>query len=120
MILVDTSVWVEHFQGTDRTVDLADLLEADEVLLHGWVLGELALGGAERGTVVRDLGRLPSAPEIDDREVLELIFERRLFGRGIGWVDAQLLASSLVARCGFWTFDRRLATTARDLGLSLH
>lgn len=119
MILVDTSVWVEHFRGADRTADLTDLLEANEVLLHPWVLGELALGGVDRNTVLRDLQSLPCAPEIDGAEILELVFDRRLFGRGIGWVDSHLLASSLVAGSGFWTFDGRLAATAGELGIGV-
>lgn len=120
MILVDTSVWVEHFRGTASAVVLPELLDANTVLLHPWVLGELALGGLgpQRRSVLADLRRLPAAPGVADEEVLGLIFDRGLSGRGIGWVDAHLLASALVATSDFWTRDRRLAETARSLGLT--
>ncbi len=119
MILVDTSVWVEHFRGTDRAAGLVELLEADEVLLHPWVLGELALGslGPRRDAVISDLKRLPTAPRVPDDEVLVLIQDRGIAGRGISWVDAQLLASALVGRSSLWTFDTALAAEADLLHL---
>jgi predicted nucleic acid-binding protein len=80
VILVDTSVWVEFFKGTARSRALADLLEADEVLLHPWVLGELVLGGLARGhdAQVADLRQLPPAPVVAESEVIELILSRGL------------------------------------------
>jgi len=119
VILVDTSVWVEHFRGSRRADRLADLLEDGQVLLHPWVLGELVLGGLgpDPAAIVADLRRLPAAPEIPHTEVLALILERRLAGRGIGWVDAHLVASALVARCDLWTADMRLDGVARELGV---
>lgn len=120
MILVDTSVWVEHFRGSSGAETLGELLDANAVLLHPWVLGELVLGGLgpRRRSVVADLRALPAAPGVPDEEILELILDRRLSGRGIGWVDAHLLASALVAASDLWTLDRRLAETARNLGLT--
>ncbi len=119
MILVDTSVWVEHFRGDRRADRLADLLADDQVLLHPWVLGELALGGlgSRRSAVLADLGRLPAAPEVPHPEVIDLIVNRRLAGLGIGWVDAHLLASALVAGSGLWTLDTRLDGAARGAGV---
>lgn len=120
MILVDTSVWVEHFRGSPRAADLSELLVENNVLLHPWVLGELALGGLERArhSAIDDLARLPAAPAVADEEVLDLISSRRLWGRGIGWVDVHLLASAMVARCPVWTLDGRLAGAAHDLGIA--
>ena len=123
MILVDTSVWVDFFRGTERAADLAEHLESNLVLLHPWVLGELVLGGLgpRRKSVIADLKRLPAAPLIPDEEVLELILVRQLSGRGVGWVDVHLLATALVAECGLWTFDGNLGGVARDLGVvSVH
>lgn len=119
MILVDTSVWVDFFRGMARAEGLAPLLEANEALLHPWVLGELVLGGLgdRRGQAIDDLKLLPAAPRVSDDEALELIAARRLFGRGIGWVDAHLLGSALVAECELWTFDSRLAGAAREVGI---
>lgn len=120
MILVDTSVWIEHFRGTARAARLLALLETDQVLMHPWILGELALGGlgSNREAALDDLRRLPAAPTIEDAEVLELVLARQLSGRGIGWIDAQLLAAALVRGCGVWTFDAALAAVASDLGLA--
>ena len=73
--------------------------------------------GPRRESVIADLKRLPALPLVPDEEVLELILARRLSGRGIGWVDAHLLASALVAGCGLWTFDGHLGAVARDLGV---
>lgn len=121
MILVDTSVWVDFFRGTERATGLAARLDANDVLLHPWVLGELVLGGLgpRRESVVVDLQRLPTAPIVADVEVIELIHARRLFSRGIGWVDVHLLAAALVADSDLWTFDGTLAEVARDLGVRL-
>lgn len=120
MTLVDTSVWVDFFRGAERAASLATLLQDDEVSLHPWVLGELVLGGLgpRRQSVIADLERLPGAPRVPDAEVLELIEARGLSGRGVGWVDAHLLASALVAGSGLWTFDRGLAAVASELGLA--
>lgn len=120
MTLVDTSVWVDYFRGADRAAQLATLLEDDEVSLHPWVLGELALGnlGTQRHAVIDDLRRLPAATRIADREVFQLVEARHLAGRGSGWVDAHLLAAALVTGSGLWTFDRKLAQTASELGIA--
>lgn len=118
--MVDTSVWVDHFRGSPRAADLSGLLEANLVLLHPWVLGELILGGlgARRKAVIADLERLPAAAGVADREVLDLVLSRPLWGRGIGWVDAHLLASAMVERSALWTLDGRLAGAAGDLGVA--
>ena len=120
MTLADTSIWVNFFRGVSRAGALRDLLEADEILLHPWVLGELVLGslGPRQDSVIADLQRLPAAPGVPNDEVLSFVVGRQLSGRGIGWVDAHLLASALVSRCRLWTFDRALAAAAKDLGLA--
>jgi hypothetical protein len=119
LTLADTSVWVDFFRGTTTANTLGDLLETNEILLHPWVLGELVLGGLgpQREAIVADLRRLPTAPCVPDDDALELVVGRQLWGRGIGWVDVQLLASALVTGCGLWTFDRSLAAAAEDIGL---
>jgi predicted nucleic acid-binding protein len=120
MILVDTTVWVDYLHGAERAAGLEVLLDQDQVLTHPWVIGELAVGGIgpNREEILADLAKLPGAPVIRDEEVVELVSGRRLYGRGIGWVDAQLLASALVAGARLWTSDRRLAEVALGLGLS--
>jgi hypothetical protein len=116
LILVDTSVWIDHLRSRDAR--LVTLLEADQVLVHPWVLGELALGTlADRERFLTLLSRLPSLrPEPDDR-IFAFIDDKRLFGRGIGWVDTGLLAACASRPCRLLTHDRRLASVARALDL---
>lgn len=118
MILVDTSVWVDHFGSGDRL--LVRLLADRMVLGHPFVRGELALGNLrQRRTILGDLSDLPQAPVADDEEVIAFINRRALFGRGIGFVDAHLLASvQLVGGASLWTRDKRLRAVAEQLGLA--
>jgi predicted nucleic acid-binding protein len=116
MVLVDTSVWIQHFRRGEPT--LADHLSEGLVLMHPFVSGELACGTLKnRGAIRSDLDALPSAKLASNTEVLQLIEDRRLWGRGLGWVDVHLLASALLSHCGFWTLDRKVAEAARRLGL---
>ena len=108
MILVDTSVWVDHLRRDNRA--LSNLLLEGRVLCHPFVIGELACGNMRaRSTILEHLSFLPRAPVADDREVLSLIERRKLWGTGIGWVDAHLLASAVLAQSALWTQDRTLA-----------
>ncbi len=118
MILVDTSVWVEHLRrGLPR---LATLLQEGEVLIHPWVIGELACGNLRnRGDVLELLQGLPAAVVASDSEVLLLIEREQLMGRGIGYVDAHLLASTKLSHAQLWTQDRRLAALAKERGLAM-
>jgi predicted nucleic acid-binding protein len=117
MILVDTSVWVDHLRGGEPR--LAEALEAGRVLMHPFVLGELACGNLQnRGEVLQLLGELPAATAATDAEVLGFIERRALMGRGIGYVDVHLLASvALEGTARLWTRDKRLAAVAADLKL---
>ena len=117
MILVDTSVWVDHLKKRDQTLE--GLLEAGRVLAHPFVIGELALGNLRRRDVVLDaLRHLPRATVATDRETLDFIDRHALFGLGIGYVDAHLLAAArLSADALLWTRDGRLARAADRLGL---
>jgi hypothetical protein len=118
MILVDTSVWVDHLR--DGAPALAAVLEQGSVLMHPFVLGELACGNLKnRGEVLRLLGELPAAPMATDPEALNYIERRALMGRGIGYVDVHLLASvALAGAARLWTRDKRLAAVAADLKLA--
>jgi predicted nucleic acid-binding protein len=117
VILVDTSVWVEHLRhGLPR---LATLLQECEVLIHPWVIGELACGNLRnRQQILELLQGLPMATVASDAEVLLLIERDRLMGRGIGYVDAHLLASARLSHCRLWTQDRRMAAVAQEQGLA--
>lgn len=117
MLLADTSVWIDHFRQNRSS--LATCLSEGLILMHPWVYGELACGNLKnRSAILSDLKALPSAMPARDVDVLALIENRGLRGRGLGWVDMHLLASALLSNCRFWTLDKRLASAARDLGLS--
>jgi predicted nucleic acid-binding protein len=117
VILVDTSVWSQHIRR--EVAALSALLEAGEVLAHPFVVGELVLGNLrDRAAVLEDFRLLPQAVVAAHEEVLELVERNRLFGRGIGYVDAHLLAAaSLSQDTLLWTFDKKLAAAAVQLEL---
>jgi predicted nucleic acid-binding protein len=119
VILVDTSVWVDHLRTGDRV--LGQLLDSGEVLGHRFVTGELALGNLrERDLVLSTLRELPQATVASDDEVLHFIDRQALFGLGIGYVDAHLLAAvRLTAGAKLWTRDRRFQAAATQLGLAM-
>jgi predicted nucleic acid-binding protein len=116
MVLVDSSVWIEHFRKGQP--QFAKLLNEASVLMHPFILGELACGNLKnRADILRDLEDLPQALAATHEETLELMSKRKLWGRGIGWIDAHLVASALLSHCRFWTFDERLHKAAADIGV---
>ena len=116
MILVDNSVWIEHFRaGSDR---LRTLLLDEQVLCHPSIVGEVACGTLQnRSEILSMLKALPEVHLLEHEEVLSFLDTRRLYGRGIGWVDAHLLASTLLTRCTLWTFDKPLRRAATALNV---
>jgi len=120
MILVDTSVWIDHLRAGDAA--LTTLLEAERVLTHPFIIGELALGSLrDRQTVLDALRDLPAAIPATDDEVQRMIDVVPLHGLGIGYVDAHLLASArLTGSSKLWTRDRRLLAAAERLQLAAH
>jgi predicted nucleic acid-binding protein len=119
VILVDTSVWVDHLRAGSQA--LVELLEAGTVLSHPFVLGELALGNLRQRNIVLDaVSDLPQASVATDVEVLHFIGSHRLFGCGIGYVDSHLLAAvRLTVGAALWTRDTRLQSVAERLGLAM-
>jgi predicted nucleic acid-binding protein len=119
VILVDTSVWVDHFRSGDD--DLQSLLNAAQVLAHPFVTGELALGNIQKRAAILDaLNGLPQASVASNEEVLRFIDQQSLFGLGIGYIDAHLLAAvRLSSQALLWTRDKRLQAAASRLGLSM-
>lgn len=118
MILVDTSVWIDHLRRGDAGLTVA--LESGEVLTHPFVIGEIALGSLRhREQVLEALGDLPFVMVAGEAEVSFLIERYRLYGRGIGYIDAHLLAATLITPgCLFWTRDKRLEAIATELAIS--
>jgi predicted nucleic acid-binding protein len=119
VILVDTSVWVDHLR-TGNAV-LFDRLNAGRILTHPLIIGELALGDLrQRIAVLEALADLPQAVTATNLEVLHFIGHRHLSGRGIGYVDVHLLAATqLTTGAALWTHDKRLQSVAERLGLAM-
>ena len=117
MILADTSIWIDHFRSPNPT--LIRLMQANELLMHPYVIGELAMGSiAERKLRLRLWAMLPTLSVASLEEILTLVEGRRLYSRGIGFADANLLASSLAqSGTSLWTRDRRLRDVAQELGV---
>lgn len=117
MILADTSVWIDHLNRGDRTLN--SLLQAGQVFMHPFILGEVALGSVRnRKQVLEILHDLPRTVVAEDREVLRLIEDWELAGSGIGYGDVHLLSAVLLTpRTRLWTRDRRLLRVAQQLSL---
>jgi predicted nucleic acid-binding protein len=117
LILVDTSIWIDHLRSADAK--LQTLLQNDQVVTHPFIRLELALGSiASREKVLADLALLPQAPVVASEELFSLIEHKMLHRRGIGLTDLQLLCSALFDRSiSIWTRDRRLGEIANELGL---
>jgi predicted nucleic acid-binding protein len=119
VILADTSVWVDHLRrGNAR---FPEVLRARAIVCHPFVIGELALGYLNpRESILQDLQDLPRCVIASDDEVLHLIGRHGLHGRGIGYVDAHLLAAvRITAGSALWTFDKRLHRVAVELGSAM-
>lgn len=119
MILVDTSIWIDHFRNRNET--LARLLDKRRVLVHPFVVGELALGNLRQREIILDaLQDLPGAVVAHNDEVLRFIEQHSLFGQGIGYIDAHVLAAvRLTPDASLWTRDKRLLGAAHRLSLAV-
>ncbi len=116
MVLVDTSIWINHFRSGDS--HLEKLLLNCEVSCHPYIIGELACGNLKnRQEILSLLQELPQAPVIDSAEFLYFVEQHELHGRGIGFVDIHLLASAILGHMLLWTGDKRLQSAIVDLHL---
>jgi predicted nucleic acid-binding protein len=119
-ILVDTSVWIRFLSNrAPYAGELDGLLSQDEVAGHDFVYGELLIGDkGGRKQLLANYVRMDQAPVVPHSEVVAFVGERKLHGRGIGWIDAHLLASALVGRLRLWTADPPLAALAGEFGIA--
>ena len=114
MILADTSVWIDHFRKGNKK--LAALLKEGQVSCHPFIVGELACGNIKnRDEILSMLAALPGIQIADHEEVIHFISRHKLHGKGIGLIDAHLLASSLLSGYKLWTLDKSLASIAKTL-----
>lgn len=120
IVLVDTSVWIRFLSNrAPYAAELDHLLSRDEVSGHDFVYGELLIGDkGERKQLLAGYEQMHQAPMVSHGEVVVFVRGRRLYGRGIGWIDAHLLASALVGRLKLWTADPRLAILAQEFGIA--
>lgn len=117
MILVDTSLWIDHLRAGSPALVVA--LQADQVCTHTYVIGELACGNlGNRQEVLALLQALPRLAAATDDELLFFIEKHRLMGRGIGYIDAHLLAATTINAASLWTRDKRLKVIAEEMNLA--
>jgi predicted nucleic acid-binding protein len=117
VVIVDTSVWINHFNSSD--LNLVALLESNRVLMHDFVIGEIACGSLKaRVQKLELLNNLPRPAIADISEVLFFIERNKLMSKVIGFVDTHLLASASISKCKVWTYDKRLQLAAEQLKLS--
>jgi len=118
MILVDTSVWMDHLHFVNE--DLKKLLLSSQVCTHPYVLGELSCGNiSNRKEILSLLRALPKIDAVLDEEVFVLIEGRKLFGKGLGFIDIHLLAAALIHHVHIWTKDKSLQRVAKEFGISI-
>ncbi len=116
MILVDTSVWVNHLRNNDE--HLKKILMDGDVVCHTHIIGELAYGNiSNRKEIISLLQSLPLIPQVEFDEYLYFIEINHLYGKGIGYVDIHLLASAKLAQAKLWTVDKRLNTAAAKFAI---
>jgi predicted nucleic acid-binding protein len=116
MVLVDTSVWIDHFNKIDSR--LIELLENDVVVMHQYVSGELACGNIKnRDEILGLLSTLPEATKVTHDEILHFIDKHRLFGKGLGYIDVHLLASCVIDDVDLYTRDKQLSKVAKWLNV---
>jgi len=119
MILADTSVWIEYFR--DDLPELGERLRRHEVVMHAFVVGELACGNfSNRKATMELLQQLRSVTVAEHDEVMTFIRSQKLYGRGVGYVDVHLLAGAAIDQCQFWTLDKRLNAVAASIGISVN
>jgi predicted nucleic acid-binding protein len=117
MVLVDTSIWVDHFNLGDNS--LKYLLNENDVATHPFILGELACGNIKnRKLIFTFLNALPSISEISKEEFYLILDQHRLFGIGLGFIDIHLLASALISQCLIYTRDKILLASAIKLKIA--
>ncbi len=119
-VLVDTSVWIRFLSNrAPYATELDALLSRDEVSGHDFVYGELLIGDkGGRKKLLAEYELMDQATMVAHDEVVAFVRDRKLHGRGIGWIDAHLLASALVGRLRLWTADPPLAMLARELKIA--
>ena len=116
MVMVDTSVWILHLrQGSPR---LVSLLNDGDVMCHPFIIGEFSCGYLKnRSDILSLLRSLVSAEQVEHEEALRFVESNNLIGKGLGYIDVHLLASSVLSEVPIWTLDRKLRTASSKIGV---
>jgi len=119
MVLVDTSVWVDHLvKGDDQ---LRDLLANEDVIIHPFIVGELACGNIKnRSEILPLLNSLPCSTIADNIEVMKFIEDNALYGQGLGFIDIHLICACFLSHSVIWTRDKSLSKVARKFGINIY
>ena len=115
-ILADTSIWVDYLRHKDAPI--LNHLSLGDVVMHDYVIGEMMLGGLSQAKLAM-LSQMRRCQCASHDEVMHLIGERKLAGRGLGYVDSHLLAAALTDRLQLWTLDKALQQAAQEFGCGL-
>ncbi len=116
LVLIDTSVWIDHFRSGNSI--LKDLLESDRVITHPYIIGELFCGNfSHRNETLSFFNDLPICGVLDHEEIMAFIENRRLFGKGLGYIDVHLVASAFLESVKLFTFDKKLKNVVQELRL---
>jgi predicted nucleic acid-binding protein len=119
VILADTSVWIDYFR--QDLPELGERLRRGDVVMHPFVVGELACGNfSNRKETLELLQQLRSVTVAEHDEVMTFIRAQKLYGRGVGYVDVHLLAAATIERCQLWTLDKRLNAVATNMGITVN
>lgn len=119
MVLVDTSVWVLHLR--EGNIKLDSLLNDGEAVCHPFIVGELACGNLKnRSEILALLQALPMSTQAEHEDVMQFIENYKLMGKGLGYIDVHLLASSLLTEVPIWTLDKKLNEVSVELGISFN
>ena len=117
MVLVDTSIWIDHFRNSNE--ELKKLLIAGQVCIHPFVIGELSCGNIlNRKEILTLLRALPRIDMVLDEEVFILIEDKKLYGKGLGFIDIHLLASTIIHHVRIWTGDKHLHRLSEEFGIN--
>lgn len=117
MVLVDTSIWIDHFRNSNE--ELEELLIVGQVCIHPFVVGELSCGNiSNRKEILTLLRALPKIDTVLDEEIFMLIEDKKLYGKGLGFIDVHLLASAIIHHVTIWTGDKHLRKISKEFGIN--
>ncbi|MBN8553975.1 MAG: PIN domain-containing protein [Deltaproteobacteria bacterium] len=118
-VIVDTNIWINHFKNKNSVLE--ELLTEDRVVLHPFILGELACGNLDRRAEILELfSWLPKSEILSEEEVLSFLASEKIYGKGLGWIDVHLLGAARISRAQLWTLDKALLKEAKRFSINFN